>query len=183
MFTEYYLHLKALHIIFMVTWFAGLFYIVRLFIYMVEASEKKEPDKSILGKQLLLMARRLWYIITWPGMVLTTIFGILLIFANPDVMLGGWFHAKLTLIVLLILYHLSIERMIKKVSNPKFNISQNMSSQKLRMYNEVPTILLFTIVFIVVLKNTISLFFAITGVIGLGVLLMLGIKLYKKYRK
>jgi putative membrane protein len=181
MFAEYYFYFKALHIVFMVTWFAGLFYIVRLFIYIAEASQKKEPDKSILEKQLLLMARRLWYIITWPGMLLTTIFGVLLILASPGVMQDGWFHAKLGFIVLLILYHLNNERLLRIFSDP--SLSHNMSAQKLRMYNELPTVFLFAIVFLVVLKNTLSLVFAITGIIVLGVLLMLGIKIYKKYRR
>jgi len=166
----------------MVTWFAGLFYIVRLFIYISEASKKKEPDKSILEKQLLLMARRLWYIITWPGMALTIFFGILLILAHPEVMKNGWFHAKLGILILLVLYHLNNERLIRKISNSKLKIAENLNSQKLRMYNELPTLFLFTIVFLVVFKNTISLVFAVIGVIVLGALLMTGIQIYKKTR-
>ena len=70
-----YLYIKALHIIFIVTWFSGLFYIVRLFIYNTEAKEKTEPEKSILQKQFSTMINRLWLGITWPSAVLTFIFG------------------------------------------------------------------------------------------------------------
>jgi putative membrane protein len=125
------------------------------------------------------MARRLWYIITWPGMVLTAIFGILLILSNPTVMQNGWFHAKLGFVVLLILYHLNNDRLLKKISNHKFSIG----SQKLRMYNELPTIFLFAIVFLVVLKNTMSMVFAVIGIILRGSVLMMGIQVYKKLRK
>jgi putative membrane protein len=69
------LTVKALHIIFIVTWFAGLFYIVRLFVYQAEADQKEEPEKSILSKQYKIMAKRLWYGITWPSFVLTLLFG------------------------------------------------------------------------------------------------------------
>ena len=179
MISDYYLYFKALHIIFMVTWFAGLFYIVRLYIYIVEAWQKNEPEKSLLEKQLLVMANRLWYIITWPGMVFTAIFGVLLILANPGLMQNGWFHVKLSLVVLLILYHLNTGLILKKIS--KRNL--RMSAQKLRMYNELPTIFLFTIVFLVVLKDAASLLFALTGTVALGVLLMVGIQVYKKFRK
>ena len=71
-----YLYIKALHIIFITTWFAGLFYIIRLFIYYKEAEDKEEPAKTILKNQYLLMSKRLWYIITWPSAVLSTFFAV-----------------------------------------------------------------------------------------------------------
>lgn len=179
MISDYFLYFKALHLVFMVTWFAGLFYIVRLYIYFVEASRKKEPEKNILENQLLLMARRLWYIITWPGMILTAVFGVLLILANPEVMKNGWFHAKLSMVILLVLYHLNTGRILKKLANHTFT----MSAQKLRMYNELPTVFLFAIVFLVVLKTAMSLLFAVIGVVVLGILLMTGIQVYKKFRR
>ena len=66
-----FLYIKALHIIFIVTWFSGLFYIVRLFIYNTEAGQKAEPEKSILQRQFSIMIKRLWLGITWPSAVLT----------------------------------------------------------------------------------------------------------------
>ena len=74
-----YLYLKALHIIFVVTWFAGLFYIVRLFIYHTEALAKNEPERSILSDQLAIMTKKLWYIIAWPSAVITLIMGVSLL--------------------------------------------------------------------------------------------------------
>ena len=71
---EYYNYIKSFHLIFVITWFAGLFYIPRLFVYQIEAFHKPSPDKEILGKQLKIMAKRLWFIITWPSAILATIF-------------------------------------------------------------------------------------------------------------
>lgn len=178
MFYDYYLYFKAFHVVFMVTWFAGLFYIVRLYIYTAEALLMKEPEKSILKNQLEVMASRLWYIITWPGMILTTFFGILLILGRPGIMKEGWFHAKLALVVLLVIYHFSCQRILNQIKEGRFS----MSSSKLRLYNELPTLFLFAIIFLVILQNAMSLVFAIGGFLSLGVLLMLGIKAYKRYR-
>ncbi|HLW14741.1 MAG TPA: CopD family protein, partial [Flavobacteriaceae bacterium] len=83
---DYYLYIKSLHLIFIVTWFAGLFYIVRLFVYQIEAFQKPSPDKEILGKQLKIMASRLWNIITWPGMILAVFFGTWLFWINPSLL-------------------------------------------------------------------------------------------------
>ena len=79
----YYPYIKSLHLIFVITWFAGLFYIVRLFVYQIEATKKPSPDKEIIGEQLKLMANRLWYIITWPSAILTLIFAGLLLYIRP----------------------------------------------------------------------------------------------------
>ena len=71
-----YLYPKALHIIFVVSWFAGLFYIIRLFIYHTEAEEKPESERKALQDQFKIMENRLWYIITWPAAILATVFGV-----------------------------------------------------------------------------------------------------------
>jgi uncharacterized integral membrane protein (TIGR00701 family) len=94
---EWYPIIKALHIIFMVTFFAGTFYIVRLFIYHKEALAKFEPDRGILSKQLALMERKLWYIITWPSLVLMTLFGTWMLVMQPSLLQQPWMHAKLTI--------------------------------------------------------------------------------------
>src|SRR5690606_12497094 len=98
---EYYNYIKALHLIFVITWFAGLFYIPRLFVYQIEASQKASPEKEILGKQLKLMAKRLWFIITWPSAVLATLFAVILLILQPVWLQQGWFHLKLAFVVLL----------------------------------------------------------------------------------
>ena len=99
-----YLYIKSLHIIFVITWFAGLFYIPRLFVYQIEAFHKPSPDKEILGKQLKLMAKRLWYIITWPSAFLATIFAIWLLILQPLWLTEPWMIVKLGFVVLLIMY-------------------------------------------------------------------------------
>src|SRR5690242_12359591 len=109
---------KALHLIFMVTWFAGLFYLVRLFVYHREAESKPSPIKEALQEQYALMERRLYYIITWPGMVLTVIFGTLLIISNPSY-LDVWLYVKLGMVLLLILYHLYCGELMKDLKEGK----------------------------------------------------------------
>ena len=173
-----FLYLKALHIIFVVTWFAGLFYIVRLFIYHVEAEKKESPAKEILQTQYKLMSKRLWYIITWPSCILACGFAIWMLYQNPDLLLANWMLIKLGFVGLLILYHLSCQRIYNNLQNDIIKTT----SFKLRMFNEVSTILLFAIVFLVVLKNTISWIWGVVGIIAIGVLLMAGIKLYKRVR-
>ena len=102
---EYYNYIKSLHLIFVVTWFAGLFYIPRLFVYQIEAFYKPSPEKEILGKQLKLMAKRLWFIITWPSAILATLFAVWLLVLQPFWLEQPWMHVKLTFVVLLFLYH------------------------------------------------------------------------------
>lgn len=173
------LYIKALHIIFVVTWFAGLFYIVRLFIYQREAMDKDEPEKGILTTQLKLMSKRLWYIITWPSMILTLIFGPWLLFITPGFLSQGWMHLKLGFIVLLVVYHLACHRIFKQLQND----IPVMSSMKLRLFNEASTIILFAVVFLVVLKNSLGWIYGTLGILALAIVLMLAIKWYKSLRK
>lgn len=171
-------YLKALHIIFVVTWFAGLFYIVRLFIYQTEALQKPELERNILKPQLDLMASRLWYIITWPSAVLTLIFGTWVLTQRWGFMQLGFMHAKLGFVVLLYVYHGFCHVLFKELQSGK----ARWTSTQLRIWNEASTILLFAIVFLIVLKSTLSMVWGMAGLIGLSVTLMLGIRLYKKYR-
>ncbi len=171
-------YVKALHIIFVVTWFAGLFYIVRLFIYQTEALQKSELERNILKPQLDLMASRLWYIITWPSAVLTLIFGTWVLSYRWGYMELGFMHAKLGFVVLLYVYHGFCHVLFKELQSGK----ARWNSTQLRIWNEASTILLFAIVFLIVLKSTLSMVWGILGLVGLSVTLMLAIRLYKKYR-
>jgi protoporphyrinogen IX oxidase len=171
-------YVKALHIIFVVTWFAGLFYIVRLFIYQTEALQKPDLERSILKPQLDLMASRLWYIITWPSAILTLIFGSWVLIERWGYMQLGFMHAKLGFVVLLYIYHGFCQVLLNELLSGK----ARWTSTQLRIWNEGSTILLFAIVFLIVLKSTISMIWGIVGLVGLAVALMLGIRLYKKYR-
>ncbi|WP_455169854.1 CopD family protein [Aegicerativicinus sediminis] len=176
--SEYYNYIKAIHLIFVVTWFAGLFYIPRLFVYQIEAFEKPSPDKEILGAQLKLMARRLWHIITWPSAILATVFGLWLLVIIPGWLNQGWMQIKLVFVVLLIIYHIKTHIMFKELQQDKVNYSSNF----MRLWNEGATIVLFAVVFLVILKTTIGWVFGVFGLLGLMVFLMLGFKLYKRLR-
>jgi putative membrane protein len=172
-------YIKALHIIFVVTWFAGLFYIVRLFIYFVEADKEDSNAKAILQKQYKLMSKRLWYGITWPSAVLTAFFAFWLLYEVPGFLYQSWMQVKLTFVFGLYVYQFLCHRMYIQLINDKLNFS----SLKLRIWNEVATVFLFAIVFLVVLKNAISWVWGVVGIVLFGVLLMLAIKTYKNIRE
>ncbi len=172
---------KSLHLIFVVTWFAGLFYIVRLFIYHVEAQKKTELEKNILSKQYKIMEKRLWYIITWPSMILTLFIATWMLFyfdENFVFLKQAWMHLKLGFVLLLVLYHIGCHIIFKQLQNDKFKYS----SMQLRIWNEVATLILFVIVFLIVYKS-LNFYKGIIGFFALAILLMIGIKLYKKNRK
>ncbi len=174
-----YLILKSLHLIFMVTWFAGLFYIVRIFIYQVESNLKPEPDRSILLKEYKKNARPLWYGITWPSMILTVIFGTSLLIYNPALLKMPFMHVKLGLVILLIVYHFICHSIYNKLQNDIYSIT----SIRLRVWNEVATLFLFSIIFVIVMKQYINWYYALAGFIVLIGLTWWGIVAYKKRRE
>ncbi len=171
-----YLYIKAIHIIFVVTWFAGLFYFPRLLIYHTEANAKTETEKSILLPQFELMMRRLWYGITWPSAILTLIFGSWLFYLYPT--FETWLQVKVGLVVLLFLYHFSLHRLFKNHQKRVFKYS----SQFLRFWNEIATLFLVGIIFLVELKNTLDMLWAVVGMVLLIIVLMVAISVYKKTR-
>ena len=174
----YYNYIKALHLIFVITWFAGLFYIPRLFIYHIEASKKTKQEADILVPQLKIMAKRLWYIITWPSAILCIIFAFWLLLLIPSWIAQSWMQIKLTFVVLLIGYHLKTHQIFLKLQKDKIVYT----SMFMRIWNEGATLLLFAIVFLVILKDSFHWVFGLLGILGLGLILVLGIKLYKKIR-
>jgi putative membrane protein len=178
-----YLYLKAIHIIFVVTWFAGLFYFPRLFIYNIEAGEKPEPAKSALREQFNLMMKRLWYGITWPSAILTLIFGTWVLFSSGYAYIlfdpvGRWMLIKVIFVIGLYLYHLSLHKIFKQQINGVFKYT----SQQIRIWNEVATIFLVTIVMLVVVKQNLSALWGLIGLLLFIVLLMSAIKIYKLIR-
>ena len=176
---EYYNYIKSFHLIFVITWFAGLFYIVRLFVYHIEANDKPSPEKEILTKQYKLMAYRLWYIITWPSAALATVFAITLLIIMPEWLQQGWMHVKLTFVLLLILYHLKCHQIFKQLQRDEIKHTTNF----MRLWNEGATFILFAVVFLVILKSAINWVFGVIGIFVLAILLMLGFKLYKRIRE
>jgi protoporphyrinogen IX oxidase len=174
-----YLYLKALHIIFIVTWFAGLFYVPRLFVYVIEANGRPEAERTVLQKQLLLMTSRLWYGITWPSAIITLIMGTSLLVWQPDFLKYPFMHVKLTLVVLLYGYHMSLQYILTQLKKGIVKFT----SQQMRIWNEAATILLISIVFLIVVKTALSMAWGLAGLIVTTGLILLGIKLYKKNRK
>lgn len=171
-----YTYIKALHIIFIVTWFSGLFYMVRLFVYHTEAGERPEPEKSILQQQFRLMIRRLWLGITWPSAILTLIFGPWMM-----ILLGGvpaWLAIKLCFVVGLYGYHFSLQAIYNKQMKGVFRFS----SQQLRIWNEVATIFLVAIVMLATVKQNMSWAWGLLGLVCFVVLLMSAIRIYKIVR-
>ena len=174
-----YYYVKSLHLIFVITWFAGLFYIVRLFVYQIEAAAKPEPERSILGKQLKLMARRLWQIITWPSMLLAIGFAIWLLAERPFYMSDAWMQVKLALVIVLIFYHIKCPLIFKDLQNDRIKYSSNF----MRLFNEGATLLLFSIVFLVILKSAVNWIWGTLSIVVFGIMLMLGYKIYKRIRE
>ena len=170
--------IKALHIIFVITWFAGLFYIVRLFIYSAEANELEDKTKKdILLEQYEIMKRRLWLGITWPSAILTLIFGTWLTFLYGA--LPNWLIFKLSIVALLYVYHFSCHKIYKQqIEN---NYSYN--SFQLRVWNEVATLFLFAIVFIVELQHRLGFGSIFAGLVFLAFLLFIAVRFYAKKRE
>ncbi|WP_296637611.1 CopD family protein [Polaribacter sp.] len=173
-----FLYIKALHIIFVVTWFAGLFYIVRLFIYHTEAETKLEPAKTILQTQYKLMSKRLWYIITWPSAILASIFAFWMLYQIPGYLYQPWMHVKLTFVFSLYFYHGFCQKIYNKLQKDIIKYS----AFKLRIFNEIATVILFAVVFLVTLKSAINWIWGVVGIILFGILLMLSVRLYKKIK-
>lgn len=173
------LTVKALHIIFIVTWFAGLFYIVRLFVYAAEASAMDQPKGGILSEQYKIMMRRLWFGITWPSMVLTLLFGFWMVALVPEFLSQTWFIVKLIMVAGLMLYHGWCQIVFRRFSRDLNKKSGN----HYRMMNEVATLFLVSIVFVVVQKSSTDWMKALLGLLVLSLALMAAIKLYKRVRE
>ena len=175
---DYYLYIKALHLIFVITYFAGLFYMPRLMVYMVEAAERPQPETDIIIPQLQLMMRRLWQIITVPSAILGLIFGLWMLWINPFLLGKSWMLVKLVFVGLLILYHIQTHRFYKAF----LQRNCQRSASFFRIWNEGATLILFAVIFLAILKDSIHWIFGLLGLFGLTFLLMLGIRVYKRYR-
>ncbi len=176
---ETYQTLKALHIIFMVSWFAGLFYIIRLFIYHTEAQTKSASEKEILSAQFIIMEKKLWWIITTPAMILTLLFGIWMLFINTALLEQKWMLIKLGFVAVLLFYHGVCQKVMFDLINNRFNWTSN----GLRIWNELATLILVAVVFLVELQGSMNWLKATLGFFGVAILLMIGIKIYKRLRK
>ena len=174
-----YEYIKSLHLIFVITWFAGLFYIVRLFVYQIEANEKSSPEKEILQKQYKIMTYRLWYIITWPSAILATIFAVWLLILNPAWLQMPWMHVKLGFVFALFLYQFKCQQIYNQLQRDEVKHTSNF----MRLWNEGATIILFAVVFLVILKNAFNWIYGVIGIFLFAIIIMLGFKFYKKIRQ
>lgn len=170
---------KAFHIVGVVVWFAGLFYLVRLFIYHVEANEKPEPARTILQEQYSLMEKRLLNIITTPGMLVAVSMAIALLVTQPDYLHQGWMHAKLGFVAVLLGYHHYCARLLKKLQAG----TCQWTGQQLRALNEAPTLLLVLIVMLVIFKNQFPTSASVWLIVGLVITMLATIQLYARKRR
>ncbi len=179
---EDYLIAKAIHIIFVVSYFAGIFYMVRLFIYHTEALQGQEPERSILHKQYSFMEERLWNIITVPALVIMSVSGVYLLYATGwEYLLQGWMHIKLLFIVLLFGYHYFCWRELKRLQCGVWRFT----SVQLRMLNEVATLILFVVVFAVLLKQLFIKYWywSLIAFVVMGALIILTVKVVNRRKK
>jgi putative membrane protein len=174
-----YQYVLAIHIIFVVSWMAGLFYSVRLFIYHTEANDRVENERVILQKEYEKMEQKLWNIIATPAMVLTILAGIAMVCLNPELLKMPWLQVKLAFVAGLIGYHFICQRIMKQLKRGIFKLS----SFKLRLWNEVATIFLVAIVFTVVLKSAVDWVYGLLGLIAFSMVIMFAVKWYKGYRQ
>lgn len=178
-----YNYIKALHIVFVVTWFSGMFYMPRLFIYNTEAREKLPVIRDALHAQFTIMMKRLWYGITWPSAILTLIFGLTVLYnGNWNKVLlapaGRWLLVKLFFVAALYMYHLTLHKIFRQQLQGKFVYT----SQQLRIWNELATVFLIAIVLLAVVKQSLSFFWGLVGLVIFILLLMSAIKIYKLIR-
>jgi len=176
---EYYFYIKATHIVFVISWMAGLFYLLSLFIYHTEANDKAEPEKSVLKAQFTKMEATLWKIICQPAMVISLLAGLCMLHVNSGLLQLDWMWVKLAFVFALLIYHFICGRIIKRLRENKYN----WSSFQLRLWRELATIFMIAIVFVVVLKNALDWVYGLVGIMGIALLIMIAVKLYKKSRE
>jgi putative membrane protein len=171
--------LKSLHIIFVITMFAGVFYMPRLFVYFAEAEKKNLIEKNILQNQFKIMQRRLWYGITIPSSIAVLIFGGSLLPNFLPLSDHPWLTVKLIFVFFVYAYLYFLHQIFVDQQKNKITFSP----LKLRIINEISSILLVAIVFLVVLKNIINMIYGLIGLFIFIVILLIAIKFYKNYRE
>ena len=172
---------KSLHMVGFVAWFAGMFYLVRMFVYHVEAMAKPQPERDVLAKQFNLMEWRVFKIICRPAMIITWICGLAMLYIYGTEWLKGswWMHVKLVLLLLLSGYSDYCKKIIQRLEKGEMPYS----SFQFRLLNEVPTLFLLAIVLLAVYKNSFNVWYTMGGIFGFGLLLFTFAKLYRKRRE
>ncbi len=174
-----YLWFKAFHIVGVVAWFAGMFYLPRLFVYHAEANEQPEAVRSILQQQYQIMEKRLYRIIMTPAMILTLAMAVGMVISAPDLLKETWLHIKLGLVLILTGYHGICALLMKEMAAGKFRFS----GQQFRWFNEFPTVLFVVVVLLAVFKNNFPTSAAAWAVVGMVVAMAAIIQLYARRRR
>jgi putative membrane protein len=174
-----YLWFKAFHIVGIVCWFAGLFYLPRLFVYHAEANEQPEPARSILKNQYQIMEKRLYRIIMTPALILTIVMAIGLVYTEPDVLKQPWLQIKLALVAALLVYDHLCLRIMKKLAAD----TCNMTGQQFRWFNEFPTVLFVIIVMLAIFKNDVPTDATAWLIFGMTIAMAAFIQLYARKRR
>lgn len=168
----------------MVSYFAGIFYLVRIFVYYKDTDEFSEEKKKILREQYTFMARRLWNIITVPAGVIMAVCGLIMICITPALLKMPWFHLKLTFLIGLAIYHYWCWKKVLHLKVLNGNTLET-ANIKLRQANEIATFILFLVVFTVILKSMAIEYWwqLISGFFVLVFLIMMTVKLVNKNKK
>jgi putative membrane protein len=174
-----YLWFKAFHIVGIVAWFAGMFYLPRLFVYHAEANEQPEAVRTILQQQYQVMEKRLYRIIMTPAMILTVVMAVGMLVVAPDLLKDTWLQVKMALVVVLIGYHHFCARLMKEMAAGQFRFT----GQQFRWFNEFPTVLFVIVVLLAVFKNNFPTSAASWGVVGMIVAMAAIIQLYARKRR
>jgi protoporphyrinogen IX oxidase len=174
-----YLWFKSFHIVAFVAWFAGLFYLPRLFVYHVEANEQPETVREILKKQYALMERRLYSIIMTPAMVVTIAMAIGMVSLAPDLLQQTWLQVKLGLVAILVAYHFYSRRIMRQLEAGETPFT----AQQFRWLNEFPTFLLVVVVMLAIFKNDIPRDATGYVVVFMAVAFAASIQLYARKRR
>ena len=174
-----YLWFKSFHLVGVVAWFAGLFYLPRLFVYHAEANEQPEPARSILQQQYQVMEKRLYRLIMTPALVLTVTMAIAMLIAAPDLLKDTWLQVKLALVGGLIIYDHYCMRLMKQMARGEFRFT----GQQFRWFNEVPTVFFVLIVLLAVFKNNFPTSAASWAIVAMIVAMAAIIQLYARKRR
>jgi protoporphyrinogen IX oxidase len=174
-----YLWFKSFHIVAFVAWFAGLFYLPRLFVYHVEANEQPEAVRAILKAQYGLMERRLYSIIMTPAMFVTIAMAIGMVSLAPDLLHQPWLQVKLALVAVLVAYHVYCKRIMGRLAAGETPFT----AQQFRWLNEFPTFLLVVVVMLAIFKNDLPRDATGYVVVLMAVAFAASIQLYARKRR
>ncbi len=170
---------KAFHIVGITAWFAGMFYLPRLFVYHAEAAEQPEPAQSILKAQYQIMEKRLYSIIMTPALVLTVAMGGCLISTEPQILSDRWIQVKLFCVAILVAYHFFCSRIMKRFAADDCE----MTGQQFRWFNEFPTVFFVIVVMLAVFKNSFPTSAASWSIFAMIVAMAAIIQLYARKRR